>query len=332
MKRYNNLFEKIITIENLTLAEKNARKNKTKTKSVIIFDNNKNENIIKLQELLKSKEFKTSKYKIFKVYKPKERTIYSLPYYPDRIVHHAIMNILEPIWTPIFIKNTYSSIKKRGIHKCLYDIKEALKNKNETLYCLKIDIKKFYPSINHNILKKIIRKKIKCKNTLELLDEIIDSVEGIPIGNYLSQYFGNLYLTYLDHYIKEELGLKYYFRYCDDMVFLHSNKDILQKKLNKIKNYLSNELQLELKHNYQIFPIKNRGIDFLGYVIDHDKTLLRKRIKRNFIKKVTKLNKKEISPYIYNKQLSPYLGWLKHGNCNNLKNKYIKKLKYERAI
>jgi retron-type reverse transcriptase len=326
MKRYNNLFEKIITIENLIVAEKNARKHKSKTKAVKNFDKNKEDNIIKLHNLLKSKKFKTSEYKIFTIHKPKERIIYSLPYYPDRIVHHAIMNILEPIWTSLFISTTYSSIKKRGIHKCLFDIQKALKNKNETIFCLKIDVEKFYPSINHDILKKIIRKKIKCKNTLELLDEIIDSVEGVPIGNYLSQYFGNLYLTYLDHYIKEDLELKYYFRYCDDMVFLHYDKSILQEKLKLINNYLTNKLNLKLKSNYQIFPIKNRSIDFIGYVIDHDKTKLRKRIKQNFIQKVKKLNKKGIRGDIYNKQLSSYLGWLKHGNCNNLKNKYIKNI------
>lgn len=159
MKRYNNLFEKIITIENLIVAEKNARKHKSKTKAVKNFDKNKEDNIIKLHNLLKSKKFKTSEYKIFTIHKPKERIIYSLPYYPDRIVHHAIMNILEPIWTSLFISTTYSSIKKRGIHKCLFDIQKALKNKNETIFCLKIDVEKFYPSINHDILKKIIRKK-----------------------------------------------------------------------------------------------------------------------------------------------------------------------------
>lgn len=129
----------------------------------------------------------TSKYKTFKIYEPKERIIFSLPYYPDRIIHHAIMNILEPIWVNIFIDNTYSCIKGRGIHKLAKDLKGDLqKDRENTKYCLKLDITKFYPSIDHDILKKIIRKKIKDKLLLVLLDSIIDSAEGVPIGNYLS--------------------------------------------------------------------------------------------------------------------------------------------------
>ena len=128
----------------------------------------------------------TYKYDTFIIREPKERLIFKLPYYPDRIVHHAIMNILEPIWRSVFITNTYSCIKKRGIHKALYDIQSALKDKQNTVYCLKLDVRKFYPSIDHEILKQIVRKKIKDNKLLALLDGIIDSVEGVPIGNYLS--------------------------------------------------------------------------------------------------------------------------------------------------
>jgi len=211
MKRINNLYNKIISIENLNLADKKARKGKLHSYGVIHHDLNRESNIIALHELLKNETFKTSKYYIFKIYEPKEREIYRLPYFPDRILHHAIMNILEPIWMSIFTKDTYSCIKKRGIHGCMKAVKFALKDVENTKYCLKIDIKKFYPSIDHDILKLIIRKKIKCKDTLLLLDNIIDSAPGVPIGNYLSQYFANLYLAYFDHWIKEIKKIKYYF-------------------------------------------------------------------------------------------------------------------------
>ena len=190
MKRINGLFEKIVSIDNIELADQNARKNKGKNWGVIKHDRHREEQNEQLRQLLISGQYKTSEYTTFKIYEPKERIIYRLPYFPDRIVHHAIMNILEPIWTKLFIANSYSCIKGRGIHKCKKDVEKALRNDVEnTKYCLKLDITKFYPSIDHEILKQIIRKKIKDVLLLSLLDSIIDSAEGVPIGNYLSQFF-----------------------------------------------------------------------------------------------------------------------------------------------
>jgi len=313
MKRINNLFESIISIENLKLADINARKHKHKSRGVIEHDKNKDENIIQLHDDLKNHEYKTSKYKIFKIYEPKERDIYELPYYPDRIVHHAIMNILEPIWINIFTKDTYSCIKGRGIHSAVKRLKFELKNnKEETKYCLKIDVRKFYPNINHDVLKQIIRRKIKDNELLELLDEIIDSTSGVPIGNYLSQYFANLYLAYFDHWIKEDKEIKYYYRYADDMIFLSSNKEDLHILLDEISNYLLINLKLNLKKNYQIFPVDSRSIDFLGYRFYHTHTLLRKSIKKNFIKTIIK-NKKNVK-----KSYASYYGWTTHCNSKHL--------------
>lgn len=139
------------------------------------------------------------------------------------------MNVIEPIFRHSFIRDTYSSIKGRGTHDGLARVKKAMKDVPGTTYCLKLDIKKFYPSINKEILKQKIRTKFKDVDLLMLLDEIIDSCEhGVPIGNYTSQYFANFYLTRMDHWIKEELGIKYYFRYCDDIVILGSSKERLK--------------------------------------------------------------------------------------------------------
>lgn len=134
-------------------------------------------------------------------------------------------------------------------------VDKALKDVENTRYCLKIDVKKFYPSIDHDVLKQIVRRKIKCPDTLALLDQIIDSAAGVPIGNYLSQYFANLFLAYFDHWIKEEVGVKYYFRYADDMVFLHKDKAFLHDLLTQIDAYLRDNLHLTIKANYQVFPI-----------------------------------------------------------------------------
>ncbi len=178
MKRLGNLYYKVYDINNLKLADKIARKGKLKQKGVKKHDRNKDKNILKLHRDLKNKTFTTSKYSIFTIYEPKEREIYVVPYFPDRIVHHAIMNILEKVFVSMFVSNTYNCIKKRGIHGAYRSLKKALIDKENTTYALKLDIRKFYPNINHNILKGIIRKKIKDNDLLYLIDDIIDSIGG----------------------------------------------------------------------------------------------------------------------------------------------------------
>ena len=329
MKRYNNLFDKIVSLDNLYLADKKARRNKSSRKDIKEFDQNKEELLKKLQQNLINGTYKTSEYNTFIIREPKERLIFRLPYYPDRIVHHAVMNIMEPIWVSIFIKDTYSCIKHRGIHEALHNVKEALKDVDNTTYCLKLDIRKFYPSIDHEVLKGIIRKKIKDQKLLQLLDEIIDSAEGVPIGNYLSQFFANLYLTYFDHWLKEDKQVKYYFRYADDIVILHSYKKYLRNLYEDIKSYLENQLNLRFKDNWQIFKVDSRGIDFVGYRLFHTHILLRKRIKQNFCRKITKLNKKDIDKDDYKQKICSYIGWIKHCNGRNL---FSKMLKYKELL
>lgn len=316
MKRIGNLFDKITDIENIRLAHKKASKGKQKYTDVKMVNKDVDHFCFKIKTMLDEETFENSKYKVInKKCGKKMREIYKLPYYPDRIIHHSIMQILEPMWESLFINDTYSCIKKRGIHKGVKRLKEKLRNKEETKYCLKFDIEKFYPSIDNKIMKDKIRKKIKDKKLLRLLDKIIDSSKGLPIGNYLSQYLGNLYLSYFDQYCKNDLKIKHYFRYCDDIVILSNNKEELWLWFNKINEYLINNLKLKIKDNYQIFPVEKRGIDFLGYVFYHEKTLLRKSIKMNLIKTINKKNNLE-------KRLASYNGWLKHCNSYNLRKKY----------
>jgi len=314
VKRISRLYEKIIALDNLRLADENARKGKLKSFAVKQHDKNRDNNILQLHQQLKNKTFKTSAYHKFYIYHPKKREIFRLPYYPDRIVHHAILNVLEPVWMKVFTADTYSCIKERGIHGAANRLKKALKEADSTAYCLKTDIKKYYPSINHSVLKQIIRKKIKDPDLLWLLDEIIESAEGVPIGNYTSQYFANLYLAYFDHWVKEELKVKYYFRYADDMIFLAADKPTLHTTLARVNQYLQNNLKLELKSNYQVFPVKARGIDFVGYRFYHTHVLLRKSIKQRFARAVAK---KGTSVQTH----AAYWGWTKHCNSINLLNK-----------
>ena len=323
MERIGNLYNGICEIDNLYLAYNKAKQGKSKTYGVLLFEKNFEENMKKIQTELINGSYRTSEYSVFMVYEPKERTVYRLPF-SDRIVHHAIMNILEPIWTSIFVSNTYSCIKGRGIHGVLKHLKRDLKDVENTQYCLKLDIKKFYPSIDHEILRQIIRKKIKDNRLLGLLDEIIDSASGVPIGNYLSQFFANLYLSYFDHWLKEEMQVKYYYRYADDIVILNKDKQYLHGLLISINDYLLSSLNLQIKGNYQVFPVNDRGIDFVGYVFRHTHVLMRKSIKKNFCRQAAKLNKKSIGWKEYKHRISPWIGWAKHCNSHRLLKKVVK--------
>lgn len=189
------MHEQVCKPANIELADKKARRHKSVRWGILKHDKHRESENAKLVAKLQDLTYKTSKYSTFKIYEPKERLIFRLPYYPDRITHHAIMNITEPIWTNIFIKQTYSCIKDRGIHNVATDLKKALtEHPNETTYCLKMDVRKFYPSINHDILYTLLQKKIKDPKLLKLLKEIIESAEGVPIDNYLSVVFLFIYL------------------------------------------------------------------------------------------------------------------------------------------
>lgn len=316
MKRIGNLFEKIISIDNLKLADAKARKGKYRQKDVRLHISQEKYNLENLHKILKVGQFKNSEYSTFVILEPKSRLIHKLPYFPDRIVHHALMNILEPIFIKTFTADTYSCIKRRGIHKAFYKLKKALKNENETKYFLKLDIKKFFPNVDHSILKSLLKNKFKDGKLLSLLDEIIDSCEGLPIGNYLSQFFANFYLSYFDHWIKEDNRVQHYFRYCDDLVILSSNKENLWLLKSKIEKYLRDNLKLLIKENYRVSPLA-QGLDFLGYKFYHTHIKLRKSIKNNF-KRMLNFNPN-------GKSIVSYYGWIKHCNGKNLLNKHVTK-------
>ena len=326
MKRYGSLYHQIWDIDNIQEAHRNAQRGKAHYREVQMVNANEEEYLTQVQAMLRDKTFRTSEYEVFtKTDSGKEREISKLPYFPDRIVHHCIMQILEPIWMKTFITDTYAALKGRGIHRGVRRVKLALCDRENTQYCLKFDVRKFYPSVDHDILKSIVRRKIKDPDVLWLLDEIIDSADGIPIGNYLSQYFGNLYLTYFDHWMKEEKRCRYYFRYCDDVVILHGDKELLHELFKEAQEYLSANLKLSVKSNYQVFPVDKRGIDFLGYRFFHDYTLLRKSIMRRFKAKARRVRRgwRHMRPSQIVNGIMSYWGWMRHGNCLNLAKKYI---------
>lgn len=237
---------------------------------------------------------------------------------PDRIIDHCIMDVTEHYLYKLYITQTYACIKGRGIHKCLNDLKRYLqKDRRGTRYCLKIDVRHYYDSIDHEILKRIMARYFGDTRLLALQYKIIDSVEGgkgLGIGRLPSQHWANLYLTPFDHWVKEVLRVRYYLRYMDDMVFLHRSKAYLHALLEEIRQYLHDELKLEIKPNWQIFPVDARSIDFVGYKSNHYNTLARRSILYRYWKKLRKVQVQH-TPFQINElwqTLSAHNGWLQH--------------------
>ena len=299
-KRIGDIYPEIIDIDNIKNAHLNAKKDKSFYSAVKRTEAHLDERAQNIHNMLKYHTYKVSPYSVSLIQdKNKKRILFKLPYYPDRIIQWAIMLKIEPVFRKTMTSFTCASIPGRGI-RYASDLVDKWLNiyPEETKYCLKLDIKKFYPSIDRAILKKLLRKKFKDKDLLIELDKIIDSMEncnlskinlpseekalyqrpgkGIPVGSYLSQYLANYYLTFFDHWLKEELKCKYVVRYMDDIVILASTKEQLHIWFDKIKEYLENELKLEIKSNYQIFPVDARGIDFVGYRHFRGYKLLRK--------------------------------------------------------
>lgn len=322
------MFDQIIHPDNIALAHHNAKKGKAHYSEVKLVESNPEHYLGQIHQMLKRKTFTTSKYRTRMIYEPKERLIYKLPYYPDRIIQHAIMNVIQPIWDRVFISDCYSAIPGRGLHGGLLKLRQFLNDREHTRYCLKFDIKKFYPSMRHDILLSLVERKLKCPDTLWLLEDIIKSPGGdsnVPIGNYLSQYFANIYLNWFDHWLKEEKQFKYYIRYGDDGVILHQDKRLLGALLDEIRDYLDHKLKLELNRKTQVFPVDDRGIDFLGYRSFRDYTLLRKSSAKRFKRKVQLIEDThgELSPRHIISSIMSYLGWLKHCNSYHLRRNYI---------
>jgi len=321
MKRHGNLWEKIVDPNNLHEAYRRARRGKGWTRSVAEFEKDVEGNLNKLHELLVSNKFTTSKYSTKEIYEPKHRTLYKLPFYPDRIVQHALLQVVIPIWDSLMIDDSYACRPNKGMHIASKKTMQYVKNFK---YCLKGDISKFYPSINHNILLSIIKEKIKCKKTLDLITNIIFSFPGgknAPIGNYTSQWFGNIYLNKLDQEIKHNHKFSAYIRYCDDFVIFGNNKEELKKLLNWIKDYVGFSLDLKLSKG-SVFPV-SQGVDFLGYRHFPNKILLRKttakRVRKRFKELPIKLQTGKITLDQYRSSIASSEGWMKWANTHNFK-------------
>lgn len=294
-KSIKNSFDACLTFEKMLMAHERASIGKKSRKDVIIFEMDLETNLIRIIDDIKNGKYKFGDYRIFKVYEPKERIIKSLPY-RDRIVHQwYVEEFIKPFFFKRFIKDTYACLDGRGSHKAAKQTQiymRKMKRQFGNYYVLKCDVKKYFYTIDKTILKDLLAKRIKDKKMLEFTEVILDDGEetGIPIGNFTSQYFANIYLDILDHYVKEVLGVKYYVRYMDDFVMMFSTKKEALKVFNDIRDFLKNRLHLELNTKSKYFPNKH-GIDFCGYRIYEEYVLLRKRFKKKLTKSIRKWNK-----------------------------------------
>lgn len=331
MKRHGNLWNKIIDKDNIREGVINAckgggKKTIAKKKNIAYTKSHVEETVERIAVIFE-KGFRTSRYYVYPLFDPKLRFIYCLPFFPDRIVHHCLLNVLAPIWDNLMYSGSYACRKGYGQHgagtKCGIYAKQYK-------YCAQFDISQFYVNINHERLKQLLRRKLKDEKVLETLDEIIDAIDtrnknleilyhmrdrgsrckdvpheiekleyaksledfpaGLPIGNYTSQWFGNIYMNELDKFIKQTLRIKPEIRYCDDFLIFGDDKYVLHEQADRIENFLWGELRLTLSKK-EVFPT-SQGIDFVGYrYFDNGLVLIRKRTAQKQKRLLSKIRK-----------------------------------------
>ncbi len=300
------------------------------------------DNLFNLHQDLKQKIYRHSNYTEFYITDPKLRHIHKAKV-RDRIVHHAIYSILYPIFDKSFIYDSYSCRNQKGTHKAVFRLENFCRkissNYNITGYYLKCDIKKYFDSIDHKILLKLIKNKVRNKNTLWLIKEIISSFNkddcsgrGLPLGNLTSQLFANIYLNELDQFIKHTLKIKYYIRYCDDFVILDDNQKYLADLVRVIDKFLQTRLELSLNKNKIFIRKISQGIDFLGYVILPHYRVLRTKTKKRMFKKLAVRHKEfylgRNPRESFEQSRQSYLGMLSH--CHSYKLQEVLNLKFFR--
>lgn len=361
----SHIFDEIIGLENLFLAWREFKKGKSKKSDVQEFEFNLEDNLFQLHQELKTKTYQHSHYTAFNVCDPKPRRIHKACV-RDRVLHHALFRILYPLFDKGFIFDSYSCRLGKGTHRAVNRLekftRKLSKNNRQNIFALKCDIRRFFDSVDQNILLGLIRKKVQDDDAVWLLLKIIKSFEksphrGLPLGNVTSQLFANIYLNEIDQFVKHKLRIKYYLRYCDDFVILDKNvfypssrtcfgislrteNDIWERTSNNLTSligsiscFLKEKLKLTLHSDKIIIRKYGQGIDWLGYVVLPHYRVLRTKTKKRMFRKIkeskAKLNQDLVSRESFNQSLQSYHGVLKHCNSYKLKrelDKFIKSL------
>jgi len=334
MKTHRNLYPLIYAFNNLHLAYVKARRGKRYKPEVLQFSANLERELIGLYWELAGHSYRTGEYRRFTVYEPKRREVAALPF-RDRIVHHALCNVIEPIFERGFIHDSYACRVGKGTHAAADRLTEFLRQAHRRwggCYVLKADVASYFPSVDHGVLMDIIRRKIACPETLGLVEEILDSwngdvVHGIPIGNLTSQLFANVYLNELDQFVKHGLRARYYVRYMDDLILLAADKATLWGWQSRIEQFLQEALRLHLNHKTDIFP-EARGVDFVGYRTWRTHRLLRKRSVKQMRRKLKALGAKyaagEVDVETISAVVASWVGHASHANTYRLRCKVFR--------
>ncbi len=326
MKTAKHILGAICTAKNATKAYRKARKCKRYRPEVLKFEQNREINLARAIAEVRNGTYTAGRYFVFKVYEPKERLIMALPFF-DRVIQHMIVNIIEPIFEKRFIFHSYACRKDRGAHEAskalaarLYELQIR---QGKKIYAIKGDIHHYFQSINHEVLKKEIRRYISDKEVLKILDHIIehngiyqDGV-GIPVGNLTSQLFANVYLNILDQYIKHELHVGDYFRYMDDFIILSEGPAELHEMLNKIDEFVRVRLHLNLNPKTGIIAAKN-GVDFVGYRHFPSFKIVRKGATRRIKKLLHAFETGEVDEELFDRSIESRLAHIKHADAWHL--------------
>ena len=351
MKRFGNLYKDITSFENVLRASRMARLGKRYKTSTARFEFALEKNILKIIRELKEKTYTPGPYKDFIIYEPKMRQISAAPYY-DRVIHHALMNIVEPLVRTSYIHDTYACIKGRGTHSAV-DRYKQFQRKNT--YVLKCDIKKYFQNIDHEILMEKLTGKIKCPDTLWLLETIIRSKaydsgceyfdgdnlftpvqrpKGVPIGNLTSQFFANLYLNDFDHFMKQEIKNRYYIRYCDDFVIFSNDKETLKQVKQAVIDYLD-IIRLKVHPNKtRVFRV-NDGVDFLGYRIWPGYSKVRKSRVKSYRRRIRRMedaySRGELTLERVTASVRSWLGHVRHANAKGLQKEVLEGIRLKKC-
>ncbi len=337
----------IFSFKNIYQCYLDCRRKKRNTYNALRFEINAEENILKLERELKDHSYRPSRSILFAATKPKLREIFAADF-RDRVVHHALVNELKKIWEPIFIHDSYACRNEKGTHKAVVRLKSFLrkitKNGHVRAYFLQLDIKDFFTSIDKDILFDLTRKKIESPDILWLTEKVIfwdcttsyvrrgdkqlllniplnkslfdkENRRGLPIGNYTSQWFANIYLNELDQFVKHTLKAHYYLRYVDDFVLLSHDRDDLLRWKEQIKEFLTTRLNLQLHPRRQKLQPVSNGIDFLGYIIRPGYILVRRRVINNLKVKIKELRN---MPEKLRDSVASYLGHFRWANSYRL--------------
>jgi RNA-directed DNA polymerase len=327
----SSIFHEIVSTENLFRAWRKFSKGKKKKHEVMSFSLNLENNIFELEEKMVAHEWACGGYTSFSIQDPKPRKIHKATVC-DRVLYQAVYQVLYPLFDKTFIYDSYASRNGKGTHAGIARLVsmacKVSQNYKSPCFGLKCDIKKFFDSIDHEILLELLKKKIDCPDTLKLLEKIIDSFhktpgKGLPLGNVTSQLFANVYMNGFDWFAKIDLGAKYYIRYCDDFVILDSSKEALAEIIPLLQKFLGEKLKLEMHPNKISIRSLRQGIDFLGAVVLPYHTVPRTKTKQRIIRKSKKLLTKAEKGLISHEKLkqsqASYLGHLSHTQSRKIR-------------